>query len=49
MVGLHTDRGGREVITPQGIAVGKGDDYLVALNRAVAEWAGRSTSGRSAR
>ena len=40
MLGLHTDRGGREVITPQAIALGRGDDYLVALNRAVAEWAG---------
>jgi hypothetical protein len=40
MIGLHTDRGGREVITPQAIALGKGDDYLIALNRAIGEWAG---------
>src|ERR671914_705726 len=40
MIGLHTDRGGREVITPQAIARGRGDDYLVALNRAVGEWTG---------
>ena len=29
----------REVVTPQGIALGQGDAYLYALNRAVAQWA----------
>jgi beta-mannanase len=28
----------REVITPRGVAFGKGDDYLTALNRAIADW-----------
>jgi hypothetical protein len=27
-----------EVITPRGVAFGKGDDYLTALNRAIADW-----------
>ncbi len=36
MIGLNTDTGGREAITPAQIAAGKGDDYLVALNAAIA-------------
>jgi PKD repeat protein len=40
MLHLGTDgRNRKEVITPGGIASGQGDDYLVALNRAIAEWA----------
>jgi hypothetical protein len=36
MIGLATgDRGGHEAITPQQIAQGKGDAYLVALNNAI--------------
>jgi hypothetical protein len=38
MIGLNTRRSGREMLTPLEIANGKGDRYLVALNRAVARW-----------
>ena len=39
MLHLGTDgRDRKEVITPGGIAAGAGDAYLVALNRAIAEW-----------
>ncbi len=38
MLGLSTRRGSLEAITPAQIAAGKGDDYLVALNAAVAAW-----------
>jgi hypothetical protein len=39
MIGLSTGgRGGIEAITPQQIAQGKGDAYLVALNAAVNGW-----------
>jgi hypothetical protein len=38
LIGLNTRRAGREILTPRDIANGKGDDYLVALNRAVARW-----------
>jgi PKD repeat protein len=31
-------RNGSEAITPAGIAAGRGDSYLVALNKAIAEW-----------
>ena len=40
LLGLNTRQGEREAITPLAIARGKGDDYLVGLNRAVAEWPG---------
>jgi hypothetical protein len=39
MIGLSTGaRGGAEAITPQQIAQGKGDAYLIALNAAVNGW-----------
>ena len=39
MIGLSTGaRGGGEAITPQQIAQGKGDAYLIALNAAVNGW-----------
>jgi hypothetical protein len=38
MLGMGTRRGGAEAITPQQIASGAGDDYLVALNAAIAAW-----------
>jgi hypothetical protein len=41
MVGFTTRRGWpnpRETITPLGVARGQGDDYLTALNRAIAAW-----------
>lgn len=41
MIGLDTARGWpnrREAITPRGIAFGRGDDYLFAINRAIAAW-----------
>jgi hypothetical protein len=39
MVGLNTrGRNGKEAITPQQIALGKGDGYLAALNAAVNAW-----------
>ena len=39
MIGLSTGgRGGKEAITPQQIALGKGDGYLIALNAAVNGW-----------
>ena len=39
MIGLSTGaRGGGEAITPQQIALGKGDGYLIALNAAVNGW-----------
>src|SRR5207248_3223254 len=40
MLGFGTSAGGREAITPAQIAAGKGDDYLVAMNAAIAERAG---------
>jgi hypothetical protein len=52
MVGFTTSRGWpnrREVITPLGVARGQGDDYLTALNRAIAAWARPITSGPSRR
>jgi hypothetical protein len=42
MVALNTGHGWpnrTEAITPRDIAYGKGDAYLVALNRAIADWA----------
>jgi hypothetical protein len=36
MLGLNTRTGSTEAITPAQIAAGKGDDYLVALNAAIA-------------
>jgi hypothetical protein len=41
MIGIGTDSypSGREVITPQAIALGAGDGYLYALNRAISQWA----------
>jgi hypothetical protein len=39
MLHLGTDgRDRKEAITPGGIASGQGDAYLIALNRAIAEW-----------
>src|SRR5512133_957974 len=41
MVGFTTSRGWPhpyEAITPLGVARGRGDDYLTALNRAIAAW-----------
>jgi hypothetical protein len=41
MVGFTMSRGWpnpREAITPGGVASGRGDDYLTALNRAIADW-----------
>jgi hypothetical protein len=41
MIGLGTGTkwpGRREAITPRDIAMGKGDDYLISINRAIAEW-----------
>jgi hypothetical protein len=39
MIGLATDgRNGSEDITPQQIALGKGDDYLIALNGAISQF-----------
>lgn len=41
MVGFTTSRGwpnAREVMTPLGVARGQGDEYLTALNRAIAVW-----------
>jgi hypothetical protein len=41
MVGFSTSRGwpnAREAITPRGLAVGAGDAYLSALNRAISAW-----------
>ncbi len=43
MVGFGTSKGWpnkREAITPAGIAAGKGDDFLIALNRAIAGFGG---------
>jgi hypothetical protein len=40
MIGLGTrGKDGREAITPQQIAQGKGDAYLIALNSAINQWA----------
>jgi hypothetical protein len=42
MVGVQTRKGGpssAEVLSPRAIAMGQGDDYLFAVNRAIAEWA----------
>jgi hypothetical protein len=36
MLGMSTRRGSLEAITPAQIAAGKGDDYLIALNAAIA-------------
>ena len=44
LVGFGTEGGWpnlRELITPRDVALGKGDDYLVALNRAFSEHEGR--------
>jgi Glycosyl hydrolase family 26 len=44
MLGLGTRKGWpspREAITPAGIAAGKGDAFLIALNRAIAGFGGR--------
>ena len=41
MIGLGTGTrwpGRREAITPRAIAMGQGDAYLIAINRAIAEW-----------
>jgi hypothetical protein len=38
MIGMKTQMGGREAITPQQIAEGRGDEYLIALNAAIAEF-----------
>lgn len=38
----------REVITPRAVAFGGGDDYLGALNRAIAGW-GRPISSAPSR
>lgn len=38
MIHVGTDRKGIEAITPAGIAAGRGDPYLVALNRALADF-----------
>jgi hypothetical protein len=38
MLGMSTRQGTLEAITPQQIAQGKGDAYLVALNTAISEW-----------
>jgi hypothetical protein len=38
MLGLSTGRGSGEAITPAQLAAGKGDDYLVALNAAIASF-----------
>jgi len=49
MLGLSTgggEGGGPEAITAGQIARGAGDQFLVALNQALAAWASRSTSGR---
>jgi hypothetical protein len=40
MVGIQTRKGGpssAEVISPQGIAMGRGDDYLFAINKALSD------------
>lgn len=42
MVGLQTRKGGPsspEVVSPQAIAMGRGDDYLFAINKAISDWA----------
>jgi beta-mannanase len=39
MLGLKTRAFGREAVTPAGIAAGKGDAYLIALNAAISEFA----------
>ena len=43
MIHIGTDRGGArtEVMTPGGIAAGRGDAYLVALNQAIAAYGGQ--------
>ena len=41
MIGLGTGTrwpNPREAITPRGIAMGQGDSYLMAINRAISEW-----------
>jgi hypothetical protein len=38
MLALGTRRGSAEAITPQQLAAGKGDDYLIALNAAINAW-----------
>jgi hypothetical protein len=39
VVGFKTLNKGVEAVTPRGIAFGKGDAYLISINRAVAAWA----------
>jgi hypothetical protein len=39
VVGFKTMNKGVEAVTPRGIAFGKGDAYLISINRAVAAWA----------
>jgi hypothetical protein len=39
MIGVNaTGRGNREIVTPRGVALGAGDAYLFALNRAISRW-----------
>jgi hypothetical protein len=40
MIHLNTGSGAREAITPAQIAAGKGDGYLIGLNRAISEYGG---------
>jgi hypothetical protein len=40
MIALNTKSRGVEVITPRGIAMGRGDAYLMDLNRELALWGG---------
>jgi hypothetical protein len=41
MIGLNTQRGEHESLTPLGLARGRGDRYLVALNHAISRWGRR--------
>src|SRR5258707_11758802 len=38
MLGLSTGQEGAETITPREIARGVGDDFLLAVNQAIAQW-----------
>jgi hypothetical protein len=38
MVGFSTKKLGVEAVTPRGIAFGKGDAYLISINKAVSNW-----------
>jgi hypothetical protein len=38
MLGIKTHSRGVEAVTPRGIAMGRGDAYLISINRAVANW-----------